>query len=1236
MLNRYVSLAACLSLFASISAFGQGNQGAGYVFELPGPSSAGSNLQGFIYNGNFVGPDIPTGVGPAGGHQIVAKPDGSKFYVLGTTSGGLESTVDFAHFTAINGVSGIPCVAAITPDGKYLLVGTTGTAAGATCGSGSNSNTLYVLDTNNNDAPLSISSLPQISGGIVGFAVSQDSTTAWMLTGSPSAASLTEFSLSASPAEKAFSNMPCCDLSGITLAPSGLLYVTGGGGIYEVTPSAANILGCSGSIANQSPPLCVTPNGVLSVRATPGPLHFTPSGKVAYAINTNPSGYPTSLLALTIGTGGNSVATWPPTNYVATPPAFADVFVTSESEIFAISTTDPNYPTTLWDVTPASQSAPMTAAIDTTFSNITPASSVASVAVSNELPAAQYLYALVTNNVIYRINLATLSFVQTPAQLGQGLLDFVSVPDGAGSAAEFGTFVPPLNGAVGFIQYTNGSAWTIPAGTSTTLAALVLDSLGRPVFNQPVSFAEASTDTITGVVISPPPAAAQVTNANGFVTATVTVPTKPGTYNVVLTAGSASVTFALTVPGAGGGPTGPTGGPSQVTIVSGNGEFIRTGFSVFNEPLTVLVTDTTGKPMPNVQVTFSVGVGQVTGYTIGQLDNPVTATDVNGLASTDFTSPQLPEGVQIAFDSTTVTASTTSLGSVTFTETVYQINQDGTGAPQIALVAPTSGVITAGEGDVLPNAIITSITTNFGGQSQYVPNVGIRLANGADPTMPSPASCQGSSLSDTTGLAHCNVAVSCQVALGLAYPISVVTGENSATTISLHVTTGSSQTLTMKSGNSQIGNAGSTLASPLVASVTDNCGTPKSGVPVTWSVSNGSTLTNTVSTSSSVGIVSTNVILGQTPGTVQVTATLGTTQVVFTVTDQVAVAGISLVSGGGQAVNINQTFPQPLIFSVTDVNQKPVSGIIVTFSVPVGSAAVNPASATTNAQGQVSTMVLAGSTPGAITILAAFGKFGASASLTANLPGPSVTANSFTNAATANSLNPQVGLVPCGLSTVTGNGLAATIQGVLPGSQLGFGGLPYTLGGLTMSINGVPAPLYSISNINGVQQVNFQTPCETTPGTAIAIITVNGGTPSVVPGIQVLAAQPGIFNQAGPSGQPYGFVVRVLDGSLVSPSNPAHPGESYYLYVTGMGQTIPPITTNSAGTGTEIIPVSQVSVGVNNAGVPVTLVEYEQGQIGVYFVFFTIPANATTGTNQPLAVEVNGVFGNPVYLPAIE
>ncbi len=186
-----------------------------------------------------------------------------------------------------------------------------------------------------------------------------------------------------------------------------------------------------------------------------------------------------------------------------------------------------------------------------------------------------------------------------------------------------------------------------------------------------------------------------------------------------------------------------------------------------------------------------------------------------------------------------------------------------------------------------------------------------------------------------------------------------------------------------------------------------------------------------------------------------------------------------------------------------------------------------------------------------------------------------------------------------------------------------------------MFINGADVPLYSVSNLNGVQQVNFQTPCETVPGLATVVIQVNGAT-TVVSAVQVLATQPGIINYAGPNNMPYGYVISMLDGTTVTPNNPAHRGGTYYMVVTGLGQTTPPIITNAVGTGSQVIPLSQVIVGVNNAGVPVTLAEYASGEVGVYVIGFTIPANAPTGTNQPLAVEVNGVFGNPVYLPAVQ
>jgi hypothetical protein len=144
------------------------------------------------------------------------------------------------------------------------------------------------------------------------------------------------------------------------------------------------------------------------------------------------------------------------------------------------------------------------------------------------------------------------------------------------------------------------------------------------------------------------------------------------------------------------------------------------------------------------------------------------------------------------------------------------------------------------------------------------------------------------------GLAHCNVYVSCQAVPGASYGLSVVGGENRVTLVGLNVTAGSSQVLNTISGNNQSGNAGGTLPQQLVATLTDNCGTAKPGVPVTWTVTQGSAmLTNTLSTSDAGGNVRTSVVLGQTSGAVRVTVTAGTAQAVFSLTNQVVAAFFS-------------------------------------------------------------------------------------------------------------------------------------------------------------------------------------------------------------------------------------------------------------------------------------------------------------------------------------------------------
>ena len=143
-----------------------------------------------------------------------------------------------------------------------------------------------------------------------------------------------------------------------------------------------------------------------------------------------------------------------------------------------------------------------------------------------------------------------------------------------------------------------------------------------------------------------------------------------------------------------------------------------------------------------------------------------------------------------------------------------------------------------------------------------------------------------------------------------------------------------------------------------------------------------------------------------------------------------------------------------------------------------------------------------------------------------------------------------------------------------------------------------------------------------------------------LPGVQVFQSQPGIFTSAGPNNLPYGAVIRASDGSYVTPSSLAHRGETYYVIVTGLGQTTPPLTTNSAGIPGENVNTPLI-VGINNNGVPVVSAFALQGEQGVYLVGFQIPLTTpASSTAVPLSVAavVNGVpvYSNSVFLAGIQ
>src|ERR1019366_140115 len=97
----------------------------------------------------------------------------------------------------------------------------------------------------------------------------------------------------------------------------------------------------------------------------------------------------------------------------------------------------------------------------------------------------------------------------------------------------------------------------------------------------------------------------------------------------------------------------------------------------------------------------------------------------------------------------------------------------------------------------------------------------------------------------------------------------------------------------------------------------------------------------------------------------------------------------------------------------------------------------------------------------------------------------------------AASYQPQIS--PGALATAFGTGFGSAILSA-------SAPLPTSAGGVAVTINGQPAPLYYVSP----GQINFQVPWGTATGPASVVVTVNGGAGNTVQ-VPVVTAGPGLF-----------------------------------------------------------------------------------------------------------------------------
>jgi uncharacterized protein (TIGR03437 family) len=449
------------------------------------------------------------------------------------------------------------------------------------------------------------------------------------------------------------------------------------------------------------------------------------------------------------------------------------------------------------------------------------------------------------------------------------------------------------------------------------------------------------------------------------------------------------------------------------------------------------------------------------------------------------------------------------------------------------------------------------------------------------------------------------------------------------------VVPGAPAALRLVRGDNQSGVAGQTLPLAFVAQLVDANGLSIVGQSAAWEIPtlNSINLTNVVTATDTTGHVSALGVLGNLPGAHQVRVRVGAFTQTFTFTTTAVNSRFTKLSGDTQVGYTNRAFAAPLVVELRDGANQPLAAQSVQWTILQGAATLSAATSTTTADGRASATVTAGNTAGPILVRATAGAQSVTFSLASYGPGPLVAPSAVTT--TARNLP---GLVPCALATLTGLGLAPGVNGAVLTNPNNSGPLPLASNGLSVEIGGVPAPLFAVSNQNGVESVLVQTPCDL-PAPSLSFVSIRvGNAEQRLESIPLLAAAPGIF-ETGAGANAFAGLTRP-DGSYVTPLNPARRGETVSLAVTGLGQTTPALATNQRPRANQTVR-TPLQVRVAGLSARVLSAVAAPDQLGVYLITFEIPSTVTPGAFAPLSVTVESAGGetiasNPSAIAAIQ
>jgi uncharacterized protein (TIGR03437 family) len=184
---------------------------------------------------------------------------------------------------------------------------------------------------------------------------------------------------------------------------------------------------------------------------------------------------------------------------------------------------------------------------------------------------------------------------------------------------------------------------------------------------------------------------------------------------------------------------------------------------------------------------------------------------------------------------------------------------------------------------------------------------------------------------------------------------------------------------------------------------------------------------------------------------------------------------------------------------------------------------------------------------------------------------------------------------------------------VVPGSAVTFYGanlsdgvfnasespLPNELGGVRVSLNGIPAPMISVSPTSIV----FQAPWETPAGQPVNLQVITHAVSESATLAQAVITPVAIAPAPVPFSGNYGGIAIHQDGSgFVTMQSPAKAGEVVYLYTTGLGPVSGP-----AMTGVAPAAAASVDTPLASCNVPVMYTGLAPGLAGYYQINIQIP-----------------------------